>query len=266
MAVSQKRILTGKYFAIFLAILTALFLGIQHGVSGYRLNYPQASEIKSLPGTEMEDMAFLSLGLRRLGADINFIRLMQYYGSNEGAGDEMSEYSVYGLAPVVAADYEGGKYPELYARAVHVFSLDSYFRFAVLYASGALAFNLNRPEEALNLLYMARRYSPNDLRYNTYIAAIGFSKSNDPEKTADLLDTVIAEPDCPSMVKQLAAFLNKRIKRYKRAYEIYMDLYLNSKDPGYVKNSGEQMIKLMPVLRREGIPVPPLPPSVQNGK
>ncbi len=105
----------------------------------------------------------------------------------------------------------------------------------------------------------ARRYLPNDTGYNSVIAAIGFSKAQNPEQAAELLDTAVRDPDCPSMVKQLAAFLNKRIKRYSRAYAIYQDLYLTSKDPGYVKNAEEQMIKLIPIMRREGLPVPPLP-------
>lgn len=252
-----------RVFFIALFALAVSLAAAQYGVSGLRRGYPPVNEIQAAPGNAMETLAFVSLGLRRLGADINFIRLMQYYGTKEGVNAEMTEYYVYGLAERQPADYDKGNYPELYERAQRVLSLDPYYKYAALYASCSLAFNLDRPDEALKLLFFARRYMPGDVGYNACIAAIGFSKSKNPEQAADMLDGPVREPDCPSMVKQLAAFLNKRIKRYARAYEIYQDLYFTSKDAGYVKNAREQMQKLAPLIRRQGQRVPPKPASAR---
>ncbi|MDD4005464.1 MAG: hypothetical protein PHW69_09745 [Elusimicrobiaceae bacterium] len=246
-----------RVFYCALAALSVLFLAAQQHAAGFRRHYPPVNEITAAPDAAMETLGFVSFGLRRLGSDISFIRLMQYYGTKEGVSGEMAEYAMYGLAERQVSLYDKGSYPQLYDRARRVLFLDPYNKFAALYASCSLAFNLDRPDEALRLLFFARRYMPLDTGYNACIAAIGFSKARNPQQAADLLDGAVNDPDCPSMVKQLAAFLNKRIKRYSRAYAIYQDLYLTSKDAGYVKNSREQMIRLLPVLKKEGLPVPP---------
>ncbi|MFA5162884.1 MAG: hypothetical protein WC421_11665 [Elusimicrobiales bacterium] len=230
--------------------------------------YPRAAEIRYAGDSALEDAAFLSMGLRRLCADINFIRLMQYYGrAEEGryvfhdhehehdghhAPDRpitaedirYNEYSMYGLSVYAASGFEGGNFPQISRRALHILSLDPYFSYAALYAAGALAFNLNRADEALEILAYAKQYNPRDWKYDSYAAAIGYSKAGDPAKTADTLDLAVREPDCPTMLKQQTAFLNKKLGRWRRAYEIYADIRAHSQDPYYIRNAEEQMAQL----------------------
>jgi len=237
--------------------------------------YPRVNEIQYSSENALEDAAFLSMGLRRLCADINFIRLMQYYGRAEG-GDfviadcecsdpnhkhehrpakpvtsediRFNEYQMYGFSPYAASPHEGGKYNEIQSRALHILSLDPYFSYSALYASGALAFNLNRTEEALSVLFYAKQYRPRDWKYDSYIAAIGYSKADAPDKVADALDNAVREPDCPAMLKQQAAYLNKKLGRLRRAYEIYADIYAHSPDEYYRNNARQQMEQLRKFL------------------
>ncbi|MDD2773806.1 MAG: hypothetical protein PHP45_08945 [Elusimicrobiales bacterium] len=224
-----------------------------------RPDYPQADAIKSTAESGLEDASLLSMGFRRLAADVNFIRLLQYYAQpEEPSGGRLrqegkdgkqakvfSEYYVYGLAEAPDNDhFEGGVYAELKTRAMHLLSLDPYFSYAALYAAGALAFNVNRPAEALDVLFYAKQYRPAEWKYDSYIAAIGYSKAGDPARVADVLDKAVSSPDCPAMLKQQAAFFNKKIGRNRRAYEIYEDIYLHSKDEFYVRNAARQMALL----------------------
>lgn len=223
------------------SLLPALALfGCAFALGGnYRTPYPGAAELRSFAQSGGEDAAFVGLGMRKLGADINFIRLLQYYGSDEealSAGDGRQE-----ALPPHPAGYGGGVYPEFLPRLRHIISLDPYFKYASIYGAGVLAFNLERPEDALAVLEDARRALPNEWQFSKYIAAIGYRNAREPEKVADLLDPVISLPDAPVMLKQQAAFLNKRIGRLKRAYEIYAAIAATSLEKNYVDNARKNM-------------------------
>ena len=239
-------------------------------VAGYtarlavRPDYPQANQLNPTPGTDLEDAAFISGGLRLLAADINFIRLLQYYGRIDKTGhyeldaDEVTdgnatlkkedlkynEYNMYGLTKYALSGFEGGTYHEIKARTMHILGLNPYSTYAALYSAGVLAFNLNRPDEALDVLFTARRYRPSEGKYNAYIAGIGYSKAKDPQKGADALDQSVREPDCPALLKQQVAFLNKKLGRYDRAMQIYADIEKNATDPYYVNNARHQIEQL----------------------
>ncbi|HUT85980.1 MAG TPA: hypothetical protein VMW66_03990 [Elusimicrobiales bacterium] len=243
----------------FLALLV-LFILAQMNAVKFKTPYPA---VKSFKSSAVSDVGFLSSGLRRLGADIAFIAMMQYYGSPE-EGDtafiaddkqenkdrnktkkkpnKFKEYHVYGLSKRPSyADIEKGYYPELFDRTMHILSLDPYFTHVVLSSSACLAFGLNRSDEALEILEFARKYSPDFTRYQLYIAAIGQAKAKNPGAVADIMDEILQSPETPDMVKNVTAFLNKKIGRYQRAYEIYQDLYQTSKDTFYIENSKKQM-------------------------
>ncbi|MFH1620398.1 MAG: hypothetical protein ABIG11_10925 [bacterium] len=223
--------------AIIAAVLTAFRLG-----DTYRPPMPRPDEIAPFADSSMFDAFAVALGLRRLAADISFIRLMQYYGTSEHSEEE-SGHCHHG------EDYGGDEYPEFFERARHVLDLDPYFRHAVLYAAGALAFNLGLPDEAVELITRVRRFDPKEWKYSAYLAAIGYKGARNPRQVADTLYPVIEDPECPTMIKQLVAFLSKRIKRYHKAAEIYEDIIRTSKDEGYIRNARQELQKLRPMLK-----------------
>ncbi|MBI4051638.1 MAG: hypothetical protein HY400_03955, partial [Elusimicrobia bacterium] len=190
--------------------------------------------IQMPPSEAVQDMIFLSLGMRRLASDIGFIRLMEYYGTPEESSEGHSH----------ATGYGSGSYPEIYPRALHILSLDPYYRRVCLYAAGALAFNLDRSEEAIKILQYAMRWDPQELNYKSYLAAIGYQKAKDPVKVAEFLTPVALSPECPSMIKQLVAFLNKKAGRLQEALKIYEDILLTTQDSGY-QNQAAQQIKYL---------------------
>jgi len=212
--------------------------------------FPPPDRIKEVRRSAVEDALALSLGLRRLAADVWFIRLMQYYGAPDMEERNLS----YEAKPDPGHGQPGhhcegehfgeGKYPDFLPLSRHILALDPYFTNAGLYAAGSLAFNMYRPEEAISFLNGAMLYHPKEWKYATLLAAIGYSKAKDPAKVARIITPLIMEPDCPVMLRQLAAFLNKKAGNYSTAYSIYKTILETTKDRFYIDNARKEMAKL----------------------
>ncbi|MCX5785412.1 MAG: hypothetical protein NTX59_06970 [Elusimicrobia bacterium] len=204
--------------------------------------FPPPSALREVRHSALEDMLALSLGARRLFADLWFIRLMQYYGSHEPCpgGEEPDEDGECPGGP----RFGEGKYPEFLSLSRHIAALDPYFKNAVLYSAGSLAFNMNRPKEAENILNYALANTPRDWKFLTMLTAIGYSKSAEPAKVAQIIAPLVREHDCPVMLKQLAAFLNKKAGNYAAAAALYTDMLQTSKDPFYTSNAKKELKKL----------------------
>jgi tetratricopeptide (TPR) repeat protein len=209
---------------------------------------PPAQTVRLSPEDAVRTMGFMALGMRRLAADISFIQLLVYYGSPEEEPERPFDY----LAQYYSSErhgehhhenYEGGSYPELGPRALRILELDPLFSYAPLYSAGALAFNLQRPDEAVALLDEARKREPKNWRYSTTIAAIGFHRKGDGEKVLAELAPVLSDPDCPTMLKNIAAFLNVRTGRKAEAVRLYREILL-SRDVNYREEARKSLEKL----------------------
>lgn len=238
---SQKTGLRGPGLPLLAAALLAWAAG---GLlaRGYASPFPPPSEMRVPAAGATGDMLALAFGARRLFADVWFIRLMQYYGTREFHGDEEAEagerhHHEHG-------DYGGGGYPLFLPMARHVLEVDPAFTAAGLYGAACLAFNLQRGEEAQELINYALRYNPREWKYLTMLAAIGYSKSGNAVAVAEAIAPILKDPDCPVMLKQLAAFLNKKAGNYAAAAAIYADIAATSRDEAYVRNAGKELEKL----------------------
>ncbi len=206
--------------------------------SAYRSPFPPPGEIRVPVEGAAGDMFSLAFGMRRLFSDLWFVRLMQYYGTDELAVKDREE-TPSGHDP--REDFGGGRYPEFFARSRHVLEIDPGFTAAALYSAGALAFNLNRPGEAEELLNYGLKYSPKEWKYLNVLAAIGYSKAKNPAAVAAAIAPLLKEPDCPVMLKQLSAFLNKKSGNYAAAAAIYADIAATSRDVFYVNNARKEL-------------------------
>ena len=138
--------------------------------------------------------------------------------------------------------YGGGTYADLAPRARRILDLDPAFSYVPIYTSGALAYNLNRPDEALALLEYASKRDPKNVKYGAYIAAIGFHRHGDAEAVIRLLEPLLDTPDCPTLIKSMVAFLDKRTGRLEEAARLYRDILENSRDAGY-RSTAERMLR-----------------------
>ncbi len=225
------------------AALLAWSAGAVVSYGYYHSPFPPPSEIRTPAAGAAGDMFALAFGARRLFADVWFIRLMQYYGTPELQEGE-TESSEEAHERINSA----GRYPDFLARARHVLEIDPGFVMAALYGTGSLAFNMGRPAEAQELLEYALKYSPREWKYLNVLAAIGYSKAEDPAAVAGAITPILKDPDCPVMLKQQAAFLNKKIGNYAAAAAIYADIASTSRDMAYVRNAERELQKFSKVL------------------
>ena len=238
--------------ALLAAALLLAGAGAAASYRGFSPRFPPPQEIRVPADGAAGDMFSLALGARRLFADLWFVRLMQYYGTPElEPGETPADHEREAAEAALGGhhhheeNFGAGNYPLFLAMAMHVLELDPYFTSAGLYGAGSLAFNMNRPEEAKRLLAYGLRYCPREWKYLNLLAAIGYSgNGGDPAAVAAQLRPILKDPDCPVMLKQLAAFLNKKAGNFREAYSIYSDIAATSRDPAYVANARRELERL----------------------
>ncbi|HAM35868.1 MAG TPA: hypothetical protein DEB40_08485 [Elusimicrobia bacterium] len=195
----------------------------------------------------VETAALLSLGMRRLAADMGLVRLLIYYGSPETAHEESGthghEHEAF-EAEHPERSWGGGSYGELGLRALRIMDLDPSMSYVALYASGALAFNLNRPMEALHVLRYALARDPRNIQYQAYVAAIGFHRHGDPAGVIHILEPVLDTPECPAMVKHMVAYLYVKTGQSQKAARLYKHILETSKDAGYRRMARAALARL----------------------
>lgn len=194
-------------------------LGLLAG-RAYRPPAPPPSEIHLSHEDAVESAGLLSLGMRRLAADLAFTRLLMYYGSED---ERLSDQDLHNGK---------GDYPELAARTMRILDLDPWFSYAAHYTAAALAFNMDKPNQALEVLRYAAARDPRNWQYRSYMAAIGFRRQGEARKVLLELSPVLRDPECPTMLKHIVAFLNRRLGHREEAIRLYRDV-LQSRDKSY---------------------------------
>lgn len=191
----------------------------------------------------VETASLFGLGMRRLAADLGLIRLLIYYGTPEavGAGEQGHEDE---RAPGHTHEhrfdrehpersYGGGKYPEIGPRAMRILDVDPSFSYPALMAAGVLVFNLNRPDEALELLRYAMARDPANEQYRRYVGAVGFHRHGDAKSVISILEPLLGDPDCPTMIKSMVALLYLQTGNRAASVRLYREIAEFSRDEGY---------------------------------
>lgn len=185
------------------------------------------------------DFAGVLLGMRRLAADVAWVSVLQYYGTHEqDAKEDHDDGHTHGHGP-----YDGGRYFALKKMVLRVMRLDPSMQYATLYGAGALAFNLDRPQEALELLEEGIRNSPTYWRYRLYVGAILFKQKGQFDEMINLLEDAITYPDCPTMVKSILAGIYKDRKDYARALRVWLDVLENPRTDVWYRSQAEKQIQ-----------------------
>lgn len=202
------------------------------GLAGMRLGSEHA----------LQDLAFIAVGMRRQAADLHFIRLLQYYGTPEAGPEDHEPHR----SDPGGRQYGGGVYPEVLPRSLRCLDLDPYFRYGALYAAGALAFNLDRTEEAVALLQQALARDPRAWRYHLYIAAIAYRKDREFGKLVAVLEPALDDPDCPAMLKVILAGIYQKLGQPEKAAGLYRAILETTRDPEYREIARRRLEKLPP--------------------
>ncbi|MBN1823539.1 MAG: hypothetical protein JW803_04390 [Endomicrobiales bacterium] len=151
------------------------------------------------------------------------------------------------------------RYPRLLGHCYRVVNLDPYFSYAYLYGAGALAWNLERPDEAMRLLQSGisamekfRENITKDVQhpfwqYHLYMSAIIYRNSGEFDKMTGALEVAVRQPGCPNMVKAVLANIYQKEAKYYPSLKLWLEIY-DSKDPLYAPKSEKKILELKAVL------------------
>lgn len=166
-------------------------------------------------------------GMRKLMADILWIKMLQYYSGHDfNVTDETS-------------------YPELINYFKRIILLSPDWSRSAEWGAGVIAFNHRRYSQAMELLKLARNFRPNYTRFNMYIAAIGYIDKNMEEEAIRELEEIASTTDSLTVLNMLANIYKKR-GDYRNAIKTYIKIIevgetLGAYYSGYVENAKKNL-------------------------
>ncbi|OGS18289.1 MAG: hypothetical protein A3J83_07060 [Elusimicrobia bacterium RIFOXYA2_FULL_40_6] len=213
------------YPYILLASLAILMVFSHQRIkSTYQLPYPHFNELIT-ERNGLQDISGILMGFRCATADVAWVQLIQYCATGE-LSDEDFSCSFDLLKPLT----------------FRVIRIDPYFHEAYLFSSGILAWfkNVNRPDEAIELLQEGIKNNPKYWQLRLYLGAIVYKKAGEYGNMAVLLEEAVQYPDCPAIIKGILANYYKSTKEYKKAIVIWEAL-LAGGDLEYKERAQQQL-------------------------
>ena len=201
--------------------------------------FPPISASLTSSTSHLSDFIGIAMGSRRLTADIAWVQTLLYYGTHEE-----------GANPEEEIDSGGGHYPLLLSYCQRVVQIDPYFKAAIYYGAGALGWNLNRLDEAEQLLREGILLQPREWRFQQFLAAMAYQKSHNINKLVEFLEGFSKDKDCPNILRSILANLYKKEHRYRATIEIWGLVY-GTNDPAYEERALSQIKELEPLARQE---------------
>ncbi len=203
------------------------------------------------------DSVGIILGLRRVVSDIAWIQLLQYYGSEPKEIGEEDNDDTHNHFLEHMTKIQPGKYKLLLNYCQRVVRLDHLFSYVYFYGSSALAWNVERPDEGLQLIEEGKRYleyqknDPNTDYWDLirYQQAIYYKLGGKYKEMLDELKDIVDRGKAPYMVKAILANLYKKFGEYEKSLEIWYEL-LYCDDPNYVSRAKKQITEITAILKK----------------
>lgn len=188
------------------ALGAGLALAVQPAMIRGAKKFPPLSELPPTPYT-LQDAAMAAAGVRAAAADLAWIELLQY--------------SAGGLTEVT--DRPEAAFEHIKPLSERVVRLDPSFHRAYLYGASILGWfrNLQRYDDAVDLLQQGLRDDPGQPLYAEYIAALAYQKRGDTAKTLAILEPLADDPRSPVIMKEILANLYKGKGEYEKALAIW---------------------------------------------
>ncbi len=112
-----------------------------------------------------------------------------------------------------------------------------------MYTAGALAWNIERNDEALKLLYEGINRNPKYWKFRLYIAGIVYKQAGKYKEMVKVLEEAITYSDCPNIVKSILASIYEYEDRYVDALKLWINIY-DTNDPIYEIKAKDKIDKL----------------------
>ena len=188
------------------ALGAALAFGVQPALIRGARAFPPLATLPSTPYS-LQDAALVSAGLRAVAADLAWVQLLQY-----SAGD----------VPELP-DHPGPPFKYIKPLTQRLVRLDPAFHRGYLYGAGVLGWfkNVQRYDDAVDLLKEGMRNDPGQPQYSEYIAALAFQKRGDTARLLAILEPAAADPRSPVIMKSILANLYKTKGEYAKALALW---------------------------------------------
>jgi len=233
------------------------------------------------------DLAAVSSGFRKFASDIAWIQLLQYvgtsgddsamtkeerflieYGSSkslfginflddkkaaelkarlEKEHESFSENKIHYAPHEMTQEARRSMHPDLLNLTLRVVRLDPHFHYAYLFSGGALAWNYDRTDEALEILREGIRNNPDYWQFHLYISAIIYKKNLRSGEMLALLEEAVRQKDAPNMVRVILANYYEKMGRLADALKIWVDV-VETKDPMYYEKGLNKIEKFSTAL------------------
>lgn len=195
---------------------------------------PSLGELEPTPFA-FRDAVMAAGGLRAAAADLAWVQLLQYMAGN------LPEF----------ADRPGRLHDRALPLARRAFRLDPSFTRAALYGAGVLTWgeDVERPEEAVELLEECIRRRPEEPLFKLYLAALAFKREGDDAKMLALLERSFDDPTTPTTMKAILANLYAKRGEDAKAYETWQRILANPADAAEHGRARERSAMLRERLR-----------------
>ncbi|MFH1380480.1 MAG: hypothetical protein ABII23_09405 [bacterium] len=197
------------------------------------------------------DLSGIMLGMRRIAADIAWVQLSQYYARPQVSKEEALEVEykkfINKVIPYKHDFNERVGYPEIYERTLRIINLDPFFKYAYLYSAGALAWNLDRYDEAYDILKRGLAMNPLYWRFSMYVGAISYKEKGQHDKMVGYLEEIIIYPDCPNLIRSILANYYRKEGQYYKSLKVWIYI-LDTGDESYMRRARSQIEEIRSIL------------------
>ncbi len=226
------------------------------------------------------DAAGVAAGARRFASDIAWIQLLQYVGTDEEYEklkpqerfllEYASSKLLFGLdfldsqkaaalkrtlsarrepssTKMSSSDDKRKRHPDVYNMALRVVRLDPHFKYAYLFAGGALAWNYERVDEALAIFREGISHNPDYWQFHLYVSAIMYKQNLKDDEMLALLEQAIRDRNAPNMVRVIVANNYEKRGRTADALRVWLDI-VETKDPMYLEKGLEKIDRFSSAL------------------
>ncbi|MFN3550729.1 MAG: tetratricopeptide repeat protein [Endomicrobiia bacterium] len=215
------------------------------------------------------DSIGIIFGLRKVVSDLAWIQLLQYYGSEpeeieEDESKEISQrenkevndhYETHNHVEHITK-IQPGKYKQLLKYLKRVVLLDPLYNLVYFYGIGSLAWNLDRPEEALdlaniglkNLEFQKEEPTSDYWEIVKYQQAIYYKVAEKYKEMLDKLEEIVQSGKSPNVVKSILANLYKKYGMYEKSLKLWEELLLSG-DTEYVERAKIQIIQIKNLIK-----------------
>lgn len=184
------------FFLLLLFLFSMLFMQDKIAIKHFGREVPLG--LLYLPPAEVAPT--LALGYDTLWADLNWIRMLQYFGGLYLTTQE---------------------YPQIERIFEVIFALDPYFEDAYLFASLAVGEEVGRPEKALEFLELGMEHMPDNWRLPFDAGFLAMQTMRDYDLAKHYFKLATEKPHCPSYVFRIIPFLETEAGRYEAALFYY---------------------------------------------